>query len=1621
MSVVARGKIKVDARRALSKLRDHMLVDGHLYTTEIARAAVALGATKLEIAWDSDDVWMGFDGTQLEMAAIARVRDHVLAGEGGDQRMDALRTLGIGVTAALGLEPSFVDVYTRTDDECSRVRFDHAYLAEEGAIPKQATAEIPGHLSGLGTLVHVHHALGLDTVLRSIGGAVPREIVLLLEAARDVPLALSIQGVPKKLASPAVVLRVDLDEPSATRAFLEVLSASKDVRATTTLLERGIRLVTYTGVPVWELADEELPLRLLFDAPKLPTNASRSDIRADADVWARAREHLPDAMQRAVEALQKCARGETTLGPGIEVVDPSPDAHAHALEAIAASVAIAARSGRTLPEAARALLDRPLMRDAVGAPLALARFAAPGAQPWVHVHSGEAPEPAELEPWLGGIPWLRGTPIDRAFAGFQLAPADTRIAVAHAAFRRRQRAFEHPASKPVLPASPGYVLQESFAVTEGPFAGLEGSVALVRTEGPYRRSASVRAFVDDRLLESAPLPAVSLPVDIALAWPGHVIARDAYDAVLRNPDFESAILYALRVAAMAVALRLVRRDPEMIRLATLAWLGATRSLGDVAPSLEALGPIAAEDVWPTSERGVLVSLKTIDAYARKTGAVCTSTSNTGRAADGRPVLDPATATSLLPVLPPKTVLVPYDAWLAISEEAVTRELAKEAAMMPAFLPVSRGPVRGFLGALPSNIRHLHRGQLIDQRKRSVPGLAVLEDPAAVPKPGKYHTTGIDLRREDIELLELVIDRCTNGQLALSAVQPYLDDWRTVFAKRATAARHAKARNLALSFLQKIEGLPTLIAEQRRTATKTRFLSQQPWTKLETSLPTATHSVDGVGAATVFLDSSWKPPPIAILVHGRLIGHREIGVPVLGWVDITGDDLVNEEWTALSERGVEWTTDALRAAAMKLLREIAMQPGFASDVAALRLCAATLRDESARVLLRDTLGRVRWPTVQGGERTVGLAESVPCGAQAFAAYERGNEHSPYDEPAIHLPANPVGDLRREVLGAIGVGLVDVTAAIARLQERRMRGKGAPPPRLAGAPVHPRLRATLDSLGVTAAEGEIELAERMESIWFGPDGVPAEQSLVLPFPVRVVFRATDPMLALPEIATAAEKLAQSLAAKLDPAFPPFVTTAIRSLACATALQDNAATRAKIFRNSRGGFLSLAEMKAFDSVRVTFDPAHAQPGDGPTAVFLTPAETAALRFSFKLTDITEQIRAARLGAERRNAPPRTSLDLTDEQRARCLVCFRLDDKLDGEAGLLAPEWEQLRAVEVYTGYRRLALVSDHEGGWPTIAIVNDPRVTSTPAFDAIAKKDDLIGLWASLRQTSARHASIFLTAPNDALGVVRLPFPFLAGRTPCLGVFWLEPSWPDEPSVEIVMAGAKLARPPMTPHGLLPIRGRAFVLCGIQELDAVLPALFEHVRTKLGTIAKAKSVPEYAWDLRLLGALSDVDPKTELAKPEPDVALLRVVAKRAPHLIVPPKPEIVVPEIESVPTPRHIPPAESFFEGLSRTVVELIRPDPAPPVDAKLEQAVLAMKLTGDPVTSIATARSGRPIRYEAESRTLVVNTRHASVRALDEHPARIFHLLTAAVSEINRELEPVTDAEELAVLRDLLQQT
>jgi hypothetical protein len=291
------------------------------------------------------------------------------------------------------------------------------------------------------------------------------------------------------------------------------------------------------------------------------------------------------------------------------------------------------------------------------------------------------------------------------------------------------------------------------------------------------------------------------------------------------------------------------------------------------------------------------------------------------------------------------------------------------------------------------------------------------------------------------------------------------------------------------------------------------------------------------------------------------------------------------------------------------------------------------------------------------------------------------------------------------------------------------------------------------------------------------------------------------------------------------------------------------------------------------------------------------------------------------------------------------------------------------------------------------------------------------------------------------------------PCIGILWVERTWPEHPEVHVEAPGhVDPLHVPRSSQGVLsevvPVRGRVLVAGSAAKRDAALRDVFRHAQKRLGSIVSAaKRAPDppspetlaaYEWDLRLLGERIDIDPKKALDADRPDELLLRVVARRAPHLLqieaLPPPSEPEVHEEEpparlveaatsEVTSPGFAPASSppSFFEGLVRRIVELVTgPEPKkdPALTGALTEAIQSMKLTGSPVGAVIEVRRGRPIRFDPATKELLVNTKHEAVRALADHPARVLLLLAAAVSEVNRELEQVTDAEELNVLADLL---
>lgn len=786
--VVARGRIRVDAGRAVAKLREHLLVDLHAYALEVVRAAVLAGASAIDVHDDADDVAIAFDGDPVPTGTLPSLLDHVLIGATSREERRT-RLLALAVNAALGLDPAFVDVYaSHGPSGCARVRFTPALFDEAAPSPggaparrrpfasggardveKRLDAEAVARPAGMparGMRVHVRRKMGWDVLRRStLGGTMP-EIAALAAATHDLAIPLRRGGAPLvRPPLPRALVRAPFDVRASgvRRAFVEILDKSGPP-PTIELLELGVPLsriafATEPLLPSERCGRDVLPVRVVIDADELPTNASRSAVREDAALLRSAREGALLALADALRALIGAVHGPSAAPSandaayrGAEVLTDDRAALHDALAGIAGVVAGAARRGAALSDEARALLDLPLLRDAIGRARSHAEIGTTSAKR-LWVWSGPEPLSADLAPWLGHAVWRRGAPGEGVLDAVEAIDAAELVGEARAGAERRGRLLAHPPGRPEVPAAPGQVAREAFVVEDGERAGLEGEVAVVWGPLGRRRAATVRVLVEQRIFEAIELsPAVApIPFDAALAWEGRLRPTIGYDAVERNDDFETAIAHVTVVAALAVAGLAKAAAPSrigpllpLIRAATGAYAEASARLGaesgaaamdtagspdraatssttlkaaneaplsspepddatadateEAAPpatpvlSIDGLADVPA---WPTTERDRVATLRQLDAWARAHRAICVAPEGKeGVAPDGRPVVAlPARELAWLATALDAR-LVPYEAGLAqpgVGHDDAARIAAARAALDAAIPGEVRSP------------------------------------------------------------------------------------------------------------------------------------------------------------------------------------------------------------------------------------------------------------------------------------------------------------------------------------------------------------------------------------------------------------------------------------------------------------------------------------------------------------------------------------------------------------------------------------------------------------------------------------------------------------------------------------------------------------------------------------------------------------------------------------------------------------------------------------------------------------------------------------------------------------------------------------------------------------------
>jgi hypothetical protein len=378
-----------------------------------------------------------------------------------------------------------------------------------------------------------------------------------------------------------------------------------------------------------------------------------------------------------------------------------------------------------------------------------------------------------------------------------------------------------------------------------------------------------------------------------------------------------------------------------------------------------------------------------------------------------------------------------------------------------------------------------------------------------------------------------------------------------------------------------------------------------------------------------------------------------------------------------------------------------------------------------------------------------------------------------------------------------------------------------------------------------------------------------------------------------------------------------------------------------------------------------------------------------------------------------------------------------------------------------RPLTFMPDPEG-WPIIAALNDDSLSVDDAFSALVDpKRETTRFHQLLRRILGATLSRLLTAPPDTLGIVRLPVPLLLRSVrskrvaAAMGVFWLPKEWPERPSIHVEGIGIvdpdrlPMVEEPSAPEGqservhsrAVPVQGKLWVTAEASDISRAVEDVMAWVSVRLPPHVRSHSGTEkYLWDLTLLGVVEDEakDPIKELRTDRPSADLMHVVARRAPHLIdrqtgdAPTAPthvqharieteeSIVVEASASQIPPERLP--ESFLAGLVRRVTEFVSGGPEvleeTPLTRALSDALQALALTGHPVRYVQASKKGRPLTYKRHSQTLVVNAKHPVVAAHAVRRNGLLFLILAALSEINRELAEVTDAEEVAKILDLL---
>lgn len=118
----ASGSFGIDAERAREKMQKFQLANPYAYVLELVQAAHLLGASKIDIEVDADEMWMTFDGDSLTPRELGEIYSAAM-GSRESARARASWHIAIAFNAVARLDPKIIQI-TAVDARRQAARLD---------------------------------------------------------------------------------------------------------------------------------------------------------------------------------------------------------------------------------------------------------------------------------------------------------------------------------------------------------------------------------------------------------------------------------------------------------------------------------------------------------------------------------------------------------------------------------------------------------------------------------------------------------------------------------------------------------------------------------------------------------------------------------------------------------------------------------------------------------------------------------------------------------------------------------------------------------------------------------------------------------------------------------------------------------------------------------------------------------------------------------------------------------------------------------------------------------------------------------------------------------------------------------------------------------------------------------------------------------------------------------------------------------------------------------------------------------------------------------------------------------------------------------------------------------